>query len=182
MHDMDLYMLYCNKGFAFSRILKAVLISFANDKEYKILMPDGPDPDITKKKFVIQNSFTLDANKEEENKAIILLNRIRPNQKNSFLKNLIRRYISSDIMKKYLVGDSDYKVTCKNESKPALKPFADKKEEKIIENVPIKKEVDNVKIEPEPLIAPQTPVNSAQNTVKMKTSEDDEAYDFVDEY
>ena len=93
MHDADLMMLYRASNVSFVKMVKQILNSYANGSVYQI--------DVSKtwlnkelKDLPYTSMCRLSLHEEKDIKVIQLLNQITDGYKNSFIKQVIRLYLS----------------------------------------------------------------------------------------
>ncbi len=87
-NDMDLIGLACSDGVSVSKELKKVLVAFVRGLPYGIQLTPKNVSDVIASKKQIQLQFYLEESKYMD--VITWLKTLRPRQRNSFLKNLLR--------------------------------------------------------------------------------------------
>ena len=102
-HDMDLIRMYMNKAIRFTEEVKRALIAYANGKIYTISITDSTPSFQGYLKTSILMHVSIDAKKNPE--VITLFSRIKPGQRNAFIKTVTRRSMSELPLSAYFAGD-----------------------------------------------------------------------------
>ncbi len=137
VHDYDLCKLYIAQPKGFSYKMKEALVCYFRKAEFT------PGKwDTCKKPPASIHEIRISLDDEKDSDVIAALNNIIPRQRNSFIKNLFRRYLDLDSMSMMFVENTDFsiasnitktKVTSKLPTSTAVK--AEKREEKIVKEV-----------------------------------------------
>lgn len=163
-YDLDLIYLANHDDFSLPQVAKNVLTSFTRGRAFKI---DLPKKEIYKE--LADNDTTymyvFDLDREEDADVIELLQKVKTNQRNPFIKNLVRSYmvcanieayiedskITSNHYKKAITNNDIVSPIPKQRGKKSGKETADailkrriEKKEKTAEDSAIKPEIDKI--------------------------------------
>lgn len=101
-HDLDLIALHKNKDFCLTTAIRKSLDAYVNKKQLSILAPNS----ILEEKVPRQIQIIVRFDDHKDAKAIEWIKTIKSGYRNSFIKNLLRGYLTYPIVPAYMEGDS----------------------------------------------------------------------------
>lgn len=117
MHDYDLMMLKSKTNINLSKVTKAVLESYLQNKQYKLNVSELKiKENVPGKTLPYHSTYVIQLHEEKDKEIIDLLSKIEPGYANCFVRTLLRHYLSFDVLSWFLEQDSDKNAYCKKQS------------------------------------------------------------------
>ena len=102
MHDYDIMLLKYNRHINFSRTVRSMLRSFADNKIYNIDYSEVVY-DIDPKNIPYKSQLVINFDEEKDKKVIEMLLNIKDGYRNSFIRDVIRLYMSTFFISQYQI-------------------------------------------------------------------------------